>query len=54
MSAIQCYQKYEAWCISLGIRPADYLTWMQTLGQIEDAAKSINCGGQRMQVVRQV
>jgi hypothetical protein len=30
----EVYRQYKAWCASLGITPADWLTWLNTTAKI--------------------
>lgn len=36
-----CYRAYKRWCIKLGIRPADFITWNQTTAKIKVPADGV-------------
>jgi hypothetical protein len=42
MSDADCYEKYAAWCHSLGIRPAAPEIWAQETRKIADAMATLN------------
>jgi len=40
-SAGESYKLYKAWCVKIGIRPADFITWAQTTARIQPPVDSV-------------
>lgn len=46
----EAYRLYKRWCLSLGIQPADWITWLKTTQQIQPPADATKDQG--VQVLR--
>lgn len=50
-SDVECYRAYKRWCISLGIKPTNFITWSATTKKINPPMDATKYSTQKVSVL---